>query len=125
MQTGAVDQPRVQVWRVHFRRARQAGHGGGEVAVAAAQVHGGFPGVIPSSHGGGYITYKRTFAVSSEVANNLGKFAVVQHGVDLDGNGANDFEAAGASELDPSPPQEATIPANCGVIDPTAPGPRR
>jgi hypothetical protein len=38
--------------------------------------------------------------------------------VDLNGNGVYDFEAAAASELDPSLPQEATIPANCGVINP-------
>ena len=49
---------------------------------------------------------------------NLGDFAIVQHGVDLNDNGVYDFEAAGASELDPSLPQEATIPANCGVINP-------
>ena len=74
------------------------GHGGGEVAIVAApQVHGGFPRVIPRAHEGGSITYKRTFAVSSEVANNLGKFAVVQHGVDLKHDGAYGFEAAGAS----------------------------
>jgi hypothetical protein len=29
-----------------------------------------------------------------------------------------DFKAAGKSELDPSLPQEATIPATCGVINP-------
>jgi hypothetical protein len=44
--------------------------------------------------------------------------AIVQHGVDLNNNGRYDFRAAGASELDPSLPQEATIPANCGVINP-------
>jgi hypothetical protein len=51
------------------------------------------------------------------VASNLGKFAIVQHGVDLNHNGRYDFRSAGKSELDPSLPQEATIPANCGVID--------
>jgi hypothetical protein len=39
-------------------------------------------------------------------------------GVDLNDNGRYDFKAAGKSELDPSLPQEATIPATCGVINP-------
>ena len=73
---------------------------------------------FPVANEGGSINYKRTFEVPSKVANNLGDFAIVQHGVDLNGNGAYDFESAGASELDSSLPQEATIPANCGVIDP-------
>lgn len=72
---------------------------------------------FPVANPGGSVNYKRTFEVSDEVAENLGDFAIVQHGVDLNGNGVYDFEAAGASELDPSLPQEATIPANCGVID--------
>ena len=73
---------------------------------------------FPVANEGGSVNYKRTFEVPSKVANNLGDFAIVQHGVDLNGNGVYDFESAGASELDPSLPQEATIPANCGVIDP-------
>ena len=71
---------------------------------------------------GGSERYERTIEVSSEIANKLGMFHIVQHGVDLNGNGKYDFEAAGASELDPSLPQEATIPANCGVIEPIARG---
>ncbi len=73
---------------------------------------------FPVANEGGALQYTRTFRIPAKVANNLGKFAVVQHGVDLNGNGAYDFESAGASELDPSLPQEATIPANCGVINP-------
>ena len=73
---------------------------------------------FPVANEGGSINYKRTFAVPGRVANNLGDFAIVQHGVDLNGNGVYDLEAAGESELDPSLPQEATIPANCGVINP-------
>jgi hypothetical protein len=64
------------------------------------------------------MSYNRTFSVSDSVRKNLGKFAIVQHGVDLNHNGRYDFKAAGKSELDPSLPQEATIPANCGVINP-------
>ena len=73
---------------------------------------------FPVANEGGSVNYKRTFEVPSKVANNLGDFAIVQHGVDLNHNGVYDFESAGASELDPSLPQEATIPANCGVINP-------
>ncbi len=72
---------------------------------------------FPVANEGGALQYTRTFAIPSKVARNLGKFAIVQHGVDLNHNGVYDFKAAGASELDPSLPQEATIPANCGVID--------
>ncbi len=75
---------------------------------------------FPVANAGGSERYKRSFEVPRKVARNLGAFAIVQHGVDLNGNGVYDFEAAGASELDPSLPQEATIPANCGVINPVA-----
>ena len=73
---------------------------------------------FPVADSAGFLTYQRTFSVPGEVARNLGKFAIVQHGVDLNHNGRYDFKSAGPSELDPSLPQEATIPANCGVIDP-------
>ncbi len=63
------------------------------------------------------ITYSRTFAVPGDVASNLCNFAIVQHGIDVNGNGEYDA-AAGPSDLDPSLPQEATAPANCGTIEP-------
>ncbi len=72
---------------------------------------------FPVANEGGSLKYTRTFGIPSKVARNLGDFAIVQHGVDLNGNGKYDFRAAGKSELDPTLPQEATIPANCGVID--------
>ncbi len=71
---------------------------------------------FPVANSDGAVNYNRTFGVSAKVARNLGDFAIVQHGVDLNHNGRYDF-SAGPSELDPSLPQEATIPANCGVID--------
>ena len=79
---------------------------------------------FPVASPDGNVNYKRTFGIPTDVARGLGRMAIVQHGVDLNGNGRYDFEAAGASELDPNLPQEATIPANCGVIDPkgTIPG---
>jgi hypothetical protein len=73
---------------------------------------------FPVANAKGTVNYERTFKVPSNVYRNLGEKAIVQHGVDLNGNGRYDFKAAGKSELDPSLPQEATIPANCGVINP-------
>jgi hypothetical protein len=72
---------------------------------------------FPVADADGDLHYKRTFSVPQGVSQNLGKMAIVQHGVDLNGNGKYDFRAAGKSELDPSLPQEATIPANCGLIN--------
>ena len=74
---------------------------------------------FPVANAKGTVNYERTFSVSRNVYRNLGEKAIVQHGVDLNDNGRYDFKAAGKSELDPSLPQEATIPANCGVINPT------
>src|ERR671913_2493361 len=73
---------------------------------------------FPVANAKGSVHYERTFSVSANVAKNLGKKVIVQHGVDLNDNGRYDFKAAGKSELDPSLPQEATIPATCGVINP-------
>src|SRR5215216_3183246 len=73
---------------------------------------------FPVANANGTVEYERTLMVSANVAKNLGKKAIVQHGVDLNDNGKYDFNAAGKSELDPSLPQEATIPATCGVINP-------
>lgn len=75
---------------------------------------------FPVANEDGTLTYGRTFGVPTNVADRLGEFAIVQHGVDLNGNGVYDEEAAGPSDLDPSLPQEATIPANCGVIEPVS-----
>ena len=72
---------------------------------------------FPVADADGALHYKRTFSVPQGVSQNLGKMAIVQHGVDLNHNGRYDFKAAGKSELDPSLPQEATIPATCGLID--------
>jgi hypothetical protein len=75
---------------------------------------------FPVANEDGTVTYDRTFGVPSTVAERLGEFAIVQHGVDLNGNGVYDEEAAGPSDLDPSLPQEATIPATCGTIEPVS-----
>lgn len=63
--------------------------------------------------------YERTvnFAPGAVLrAIKSGKGVIVIHGVDHNGNGTYDFEGAGASELDPSLPAEATDPALCGVL---------
>jgi hypothetical protein len=73
---------------------------------------------FPVASSVGTVDYFRSLIAPPGVAFNLGNFAIVQHGIDLNGNGEYDFDAAGASDLDPSLPQEATIPANCGVINP-------
>jgi hypothetical protein len=73
---------------------------------------------FPVANAKGSVDYQRSISVPSNVAKNLGEKVIVQHGVDLNNNGRYDFKAAGKSELDPSLPQEATAPANCGVINP-------
>jgi hypothetical protein len=73
---------------------------------------------FPVANEDGTLTYDRTFGVPANVADRLEEFAIVQHGVDL--KGVYDEDAAGPSDLDPSLPQEATIPANCGVIVPVS-----
>lgn len=51
---------------------------------------------FPVSNGEGELRFSRRFRVSPEVAGNLGNFAVVQHGVDLNDNGVygNVFEVS-------------------------------
>lgn len=71
---------------------------------------------FPVADAQGNLRYERTIEVSQATADNLANLHVVQHGIDKNGNGKYDFEAAGKSELDPKLPQEATAIANCGTI---------
>ncbi|HKJ12776.1 MAG TPA: hypothetical protein VJ976_10375 [Ornithinimicrobium sp.] len=73
---------------------------------------------------GGSESYSRTFTVPEgfDAAEDLGDTAVVVHGIDANGNGEYDFDAAGESELDPNLPAEATHPALCGALSPAADG---
>ena len=66
----------------------------------------------------GEVNYERTTRTSKAVARAIrrGDAVVVIHGVDYNGNGTYDFDSAGASELDPKLPAEATDPAACGVL---------
>ncbi len=73
--------------------------------------------VMPVADEKGRVRYDRVITLPAEVAENITDFQIVQHGVDFNGNAAYDFEGAGASDLDPAFPQEATAPANCGTIN--------
>ena len=66
----------------------------------------------------GTIHYERQVKTSKDVARAIrrGEGVLVVHGVDYNGNGKYDFAGAGASELDPKLPAEATDPAACGVL---------
>jgi hypothetical protein len=74
---------------------------------------------FPVADANGNYTYVRTLAVGTEipnaVADHLTDFHVVSHGIDTNHDGAYDF-GKGPSDLDPSLPQEATVPASCGLI---------
>ncbi len=72
---------------------------------------------FPVANPGGSFSYKRTSEIPSEVAANLGELHIVQHGVDLNGNGVYDGENSALGV-----PLEAELPATCGVIKPMAPG---
>lgn len=56
---------------------------------------------------------------AKQIADSIrdGEGVLVIHGVDYNDNGVYDFEGAGASELDPNLPAEATDPAVCGVLE--------
>ena len=72
---------------------------------------------FPVANPGGSFRYKENFEIPAEVAANLGEFHIVDHGGDLNGNGAYDGPITA-----PGLPLEAELPATCGVIDPMAPG---
>lgn len=68
---------------------------------------------FPKADAAGKLTYSRTFALPAGVTPaDLAKAVVVQHGIDIDKSGK--YDGAAKSDLDPTLPQEATVPANCG-----------
>jgi hypothetical protein len=69
---------------------------------------------FPVADASGYLSYSRTF-VNGTAWENADTAQVVVHGIDLNGNGAYDFEA-GPSELTAAAPLEATLPVLCGGI---------
>jgi hypothetical protein len=62
--------------------------------------------------------YRTMYFADNAVRNAIkrGDAVVVIHGVDYNNNGKYDKASAGASELDPKLPAEATDPALCGVL---------
>jgi hypothetical protein len=66
----------------------------------------------------GAVHYTRLITANRAVASAVrhGEGVLVVHGVDYNHNGKYDFDGAGASELDPKLPAEATDPAVCGVL---------
>ena len=67
---------------------------------------------------GGEEHYDRMIISQRAVARGIrnGEAVLVIHGVDYNHNGKYDFDSAGASDLDPNLPAEATDPAICGVL---------
>lgn len=63
----------------------------------------------------GNLYYKRNIRVSDDAYAEAGTVQVVVHGIDINGNGAYDFEA-GPSSLGDAFPLEGTIPVLCGGI---------
>ncbi len=74
---------------------------------------------FPVASPDGSYTYFRKLRVGVEipqvVADNLDSFHIVVHGIDTNHNGEYDF-SKGPSDLNPAIPQEATVPAACGLI---------
>ncbi|NAE18308.1 hypothetical protein [Enterococcus hirae] len=64
----------------------------------------------------GSATYSRTITLTADQAAQVaaGKGVIVQHGVDLDNDGK--YDGSVVSDLNPALPEEATDPANCGVL---------
>ena len=79
---------------------------------------------MPTADRSGRIDYQRTFpadVLPEGLVDNLSSLHVVQHGIDVNGNGRFDVEALGVSTFAESlgaegVPEEATDPASCGVV---------
>lgn len=76
---------------------------------------------MPKADAQGKLSYSRSLQVSQKVADHIKDLHLVQHGIDTNKNGKYDFNK-GKSELDPKLPQEATAPANCGMVKGAAVG---
>ncbi len=74
---------------------------------------------FPIADSDGTYDYTRKLIVGTDIsqyiADHLEQFHIVVHGIDTNHNNAYDF-SKGPSELDPTLPQEATVPAACGLI---------
>ncbi|MGR8011932.1 hypothetical protein [Streptomyces hypolithicus] len=76
---------------------------------------------MPVAGKDGKVAYSRTIEVSQKVADHIKDLHIVQHGIDANDDGKYDF-GKGKSDLDPKLPQEATAPANCGMVKGAAVG---
>ncbi|MFI6346339.1 hypothetical protein [Streptomyces sp. NPDC050560] len=76
---------------------------------------------MPVADKDGKLSYSRTLTVSQDVADHIKDLHLVQHGIDPNSNDKYDF-GKGKSELDPKLPQEATAPADCGMVKGAAVG---
>lgn len=61
--------------------------------------------------------------IPEALKSNIGKTAIVVHGLDENGNGTLDADQEERSSLDDSLPREATAPALCGTLAAQAGGP--
>lgn len=76
---------------------------------------------MPVADKDGKLNYSRTIDVSQDVVDHIKDLHIVQHGIDRNDDAKYDF-GAGKSELDPKLPQEATAPADCGMVKGAAVG---
>ena len=82
---------------------------------------------MPIADAEGNISYERTISASrlpAGLSENLHNLHIVQHGLDVNGNGKYDLKALGESVFAKSLgvsgiPEEATNPATCGEVTPT------
>lgn len=72
---------------------------------------------MPKAGADGTLSYSRTLPLPADVAANLGTYAIVEHGIDVDGSGKYD---GAPSDIKPEVPLEGTLPTNCGEIVPTS-----
>lgn len=81
---------------------------------------------MPVADSAGMITYDRVIPADMLPAGTIEDLAnlhIVQHGLDVNGNGTYDFESLGESVFAASKgvegvPEEATNPATCGMVTP-------
>ena len=79
---------------------------------------------MPVADSEGRLDYDRTFSADElpdGLVDQLEHVHVVQHGIDVNGNGEYDIDGAGVSTFAenlgvPDVPEEATDPASCGVV---------
>lgn len=81
---------------------------------------------MPVADAEGNLNYDRTIPaenIPEGIADNIANLHIVQHGLDVNGNGKYDLEALGESVFAKSLgvkdiPEEATNPATCGEVSP-------